>query len=483
MQKTFGICLLLFLACVSVEGKVTKEVAEVINVARVWAGHPVNFSLLTGPQKQYVAYYDEERRMTVAVRDLDSACWQKVILPESVKWDSHNLIAMSMDDNGDIHLSGNMHCVPLIYFKTSEPGDITTFERMSGMVGERESRVTYPSFRRGPNKEFIFTYRDGSSGNGDEIYNVYDHETETWSRLIDKPLFYGQGKMNAYPRAPHIGPDGYYHISWVWRDRSGCELNHDLSYARSKDLVNWETSAGKPLDLPITIETGEIVDPIPVRQGLMRHNLGFDSQKRVVMTYYRFDEEGNTQAYAARVEDGKWVIRQITDWDYRWYFQGGGSIKTEIRVGGVRSIGGGKLQMTYQHIKYGYKWLTLDEETFEVLAEEDVKRSAADDVVYEPRGDYDELRVMVSGDAGRSPERDTYYVMRWETLGPNRDRPRKGEIPPPDMLQVYKMRYIRVKDTAGKHLDILHKCGCMNLLCPYGADRCGSQLQPEKTGR
>jgi hypothetical protein len=34
---------------------------------------------------------------------------------------------------------------------------------------------------------------------------------------------------------------------------------------------------------------------------------------------------------------------------------------------------------------------------------------------------------------------DPSFLMRWETLGPNRDRPREGPLPPPSMLRVYKL--------------------------------------------
>ena len=65
--------------------------------------------------------------MTVGVRKLDSDKWHFVKLPERVGWDSHNSITMTPDDDGHLHLSGNMHCVPLIYFRTKKPLDIDTF--------------------------------------------------------------------------------------------------------------------------------------------------------------------------------------------------------------------------------------------------------------------------------------------------------------------------------------------------------------------
>ena len=35
-------------------------------ISKVWAGHPVGFELLTVKGRQYVAYYDDQRQMTLA---------------------------------------------------------------------------------------------------------------------------------------------------------------------------------------------------------------------------------------------------------------------------------------------------------------------------------------------------------------------------------------------------------------------------------
>ncbi|MCX5684257.1 MAG: BNR repeat-containing protein, partial [Planctomycetota bacterium] len=230
---------------------------DVLDVAPVWSGHPVKFALLTCGPRQFVAFYDADRQMTVASRKTDEAGWHFVKLPTKVGWDSHNSIVMVADDEGLLHLSGNMHCVPLVYFRTEKPYEIDSFKQVPSMVGREEKSCTYPAFLRGAKNELLFTYRDGRSGNGSQILNVWDPKTHTWGRMLDQPLFSGEGKMNAYFRGPVQGPDGCFHVIWVWRNSPDCATNHDLSYARSRDLVHWETSAGKPLALPITLKTGE----------------------------------------------------------------------------------------------------------------------------------------------------------------------------------------------------------------------------------
>ncbi len=401
-----------------------------LEISSVWSGHPVGFDLLTTKDRQYVAFYDADRRMTVAARALSSEEWQFVRLPSQLGWDSHNYVTMAQDRAGQLHLSGNMHVNPLVYFRTTKPGDIASFTEQKSMVGREEARCTYPRFLRGPKGELIFTYRDGRSGSGNQIYNVYDEGTRQWSRLLDSPLTDGEGKSNAYFADPVPGPDGYFHLVWVWRNTPDCSTNHDLTYARSKDLRTWETSAGKPLRLPIRIETAEIVDPVPVKGGMINGNakLGFDSQKRPVITYHKYDEKGFTQIYNARLEDGQWKIYRTTDWDYRWEFSGGGSIHFEIRPGAVRRMDDA-LVLDFAHDRMGSGTWRLDEATLRPV--ETRERTRPWPMELEKPGTAGMQVHLQPGKGGGG------YLLRWETLGPNRDRPRTGDLPAPSMLRIY----------------------------------------------
>jgi hypothetical protein len=288
----------------------------------------------------------------------------------------------------------------------------------------------------------IFRYRDGGSGNGNEIYNVYDPEGRSWRRLLDKPLTDGGGKMNAYPRGPLKGPDGWFHLTWVWRDTPDCSTNHDLSYARSRDLVNWESADGRVIELPITIDTeGVVIDPIPAKGGLINGtgNVGFDSKRRVVVTYHKFDGEGNTQAYAARLEEGEWKTYQISDWKWRWYFSGGGSINFDIVLGAVKPEVEGALSMSWRNKEYGSGIWRLDEETLKPTG---TIRRKADRPRYlgKVELDFAGMQVRWASDKGSSGEPGVKYALRWETLGRNRDRARKGDLPGPSTLRLYKFR-------------------------------------------
>jgi len=64
--------------------------ATAIDVAPVWAGHPVGFALVTAGDRQAVGFYDADRRLTVAVRSCGDPNWVFVPLPRTTGWDSHN---------------------------------------------------------------------------------------------------------------------------------------------------------------------------------------------------------------------------------------------------------------------------------------------------------------------------------------------------------------------------------------------------------
>lgn len=433
------ICLVLLIPPLRAGGAGPRIEAS-LDISDVWSGHPVGFCLLTEGSHQYVGFYDRGRRMTIAKRGVDEETWEFKRLDSVLGWDSHNYVTMALDDRGHLHVSGNMHVGPLVYFRTERPGDIQSLRPIPVMVGRLEKRCTYPRFLDGPQGELLFTYRDGSSGRGNQIYNRYELADQTWRRLLEAPLLDGQGLMNAYPVGPTQGPDGRFHLCWVWRDTSDCSTNHDVSYARSSDLVHWESAGGEAVELPITIETREVVvDPVPVGGGAINGNtrVGFDGQNRPIVTYHKFDAEGNTQVYNARYEAGRWQIYQTSDWGYRWDFSGGGTIHFEIRVASVKTHGDGSLCQKYSHEKYGSAIWQLDEATLKPTGTE-TEGPRWPTALMRPESEFPGMAVRWRGDAGSRGESGVRYVLRWETLGPNRDHPREV-TPPASMLRLYKL--------------------------------------------
>lgn len=146
---------------------------------------------------------------------------------------------------------------------------------------------------------------------------------------------------NAYV-SDFVQPPGqpWTYIAWVWREYPNVNSNHNLSVARSLDLVNWESTCGQNIPLPLTLENSEVIDAIPLGGGLLNNvKIGFDSKNRVVVTYQKYVQlptgQMTTQIFNARLEsDNSWHIYQVTRWTTQWLLEGGGSLpKTSYDIG------------------------------------------------------------------------------------------------------------------------------------------------------
>lgn len=421
------------------------------DVAPAASDFSVGFALLTAGDRQYVGYYDPQHRMTIAARALDSDEWRFQTLPTTVGWDSHNYITMALDDAGHLHVSGNMHADELVYFRTREAGDIATLERLP-MTGELEDRTTYPKFLTNREGGLVFNYRHGGSGNGNHIYNLYDPATRTWKRMLDRPLLDGEGKRSAYPNGPVPGPDGCFHMIWVWRDTPDCSTNHHLGHARSPDLVHWESAFGEKIELPIRLDQQALwVDPAPSGGGMINGgcHLTFDSGGRPLIAYHKADENGHMQIHAARPEDGRWVVRQLTDWNKPVVFGGNGSMGfIGIRITGLEPAGPGVLGLGYRHRDYGSGRLYVDEASLRPAKAPKAVDPPLPRELDRLESTFPGMEIRRAGDLGDAPEKGVRYLLQWETVGVNRDK-RPPAVPPgPGMLKLHKL----VATSAGESL-------------------------------
>lgn len=419
---------------------------EQLTVGTAWSGHKVNFALLTTPFRQYVGYYNAERQLVIASRPLDSAEWTYLTLDTVVGWDSHNTIHLFCDSTGCLHIAANMHASPLIYFQMMRPHDLSSIVRVSTLVGNNEERCTYPRFLVGPDGEMIFHYRYGSSGCGNEIYNVYDVRTGRWFRLLDQPLTSGNGRMNAYFFGPVTGPDGFYHLAWVWRDSGDCSTNHDLCYACSRDLRHWKNAAGVSLSLPMTCDSpGITVLPTPPRDsGLinMCGSIGFDRKKHPVLSFHLYNHDGASRIYTLRlnqngtrqiVPHGKWPQTE------RWEFSGHGSIRQMVFAPPVRLEPDGTLLQDFEFVGKESGCWRLNPETLETI-ETLPSRTTCPTELLAMEQSFPGLISHWLPDAGNSCESGRSWFLRWETLPANRDQPRLPPLPKPTRLTVCKIQ-------------------------------------------
>lgn len=413
--------------------------SQVYDIALVPASFPVGFGLYTHGNRQFVTYYDTAHYMTIACRTLDSKVWDYQKLDSKVGWDSHNSVIVKVDAKGYIHVVGNMHASPLVYFRSAEPLDIHSMQRIPQMTGKDEDRTTYPIFMDGPNGEFIFHYRQGGSGNGYEVFNVWDVGTQVWTPMLGEPLLDGKGERNAYMQGPMAGPDGFFHLIWVWRETPDCATNHTLSYARSKDLLHWESIDSKKVSLPITLEMKELwIDDTPPGGGLFNPGirLGFDRSGKVLIGYHKYDEKKNTQLFVARYENGAWTKQQVTHWNFPWNFQGNGSIESELTIDTPKPSGKNEIVFGYHRKGVGDKMVVLDAKTLKYLREQACIYPYPEEVNI-VESSYPGMMVNKRFDSGKSAD-GKQYMLRWETLPPNRDRKRTDEnLPEASMLRLY----------------------------------------------
>jgi hypothetical protein len=413
---------------------------ESVAVDKVWSGHSVGFDLLTSDRFQYAAYYDADRNMVIAQRSLDSKAWKKTILPTRVGWDSHNYIEMALDAAGYLHVSGNMHNVPLIYFRTEKPEDIGRFEKLP-MTGKNEEHVTYPIFFKDKSGDLYFQYRDGGSGNGITYWNKYDSSTKTWQSLFDTPLFDGEKEASAYMSNPRLGPDGYFYIIWMWRMTPVANTNHNLSCIRSRDLVKWETMHGDQVPLPIQWRNSKpTADPVGPWNGLinMSYTLGWDQTNAPCISYHKYDQQGISQVFVARWEKNKngpgtWQTHQISQWpDFSWALNLSGSLRRSLSIGAVTPTEDGNLSVHYVHEKHGTGTWILDSKTLSPIRILPGKAGTQEPSLPVLALNKDMEAHTKSDNTGR-------YLMRWQTLPVNQDRPRTDISPAPTELVIYEL--------------------------------------------
>lgn len=421
------------------------KILETIEVDSVVADFPVGFAALSSGDWQFIAYYNKHRDLTVAARKTTASKWNYKILPTKVGWDSHNRIAMAMDRENCLHLSGNMHNDTLLYFKTERAFDIATFKKVFPLVAAQdESRCTYPKFIKNAAGALIYSYRKGGSGNGVTISNIYDESSKSFQRLTDQPLFDGLNEMSAYASGPVLGPDQFFHMLWLWRDTPGCETNHDLSYARSRDLISWEMLDGQKVALPLSPLLDQLtVDPVPPRGGAINGGakLFFDANNKPMIAYMKYDSLGKSQLFLAASRNGIWLIKQVSKWDYRWTFSGPGSITFEIRLQNCYVNPAGEIVIAYQHIKRGQGELIVDPASLSLL--KDRPRTMEENSPYPaellaPSSGIDSAAVSWKKIDASLETPTEYYALRWETMGKRRFyKPRSTPVKP-SVMKLYR---------------------------------------------
>lgn len=127
-----------------------------------------------------------------------------------------------------------MHASPLQYWTVDLHSPTRKLQRLDLLSDAERTAETYPRFLRNNDGQLLFTYRDGTGGNGDFICLGWGHEAARYERLTDHPLIEGGGRRNAYldTNAPILGPAVLITIGHG--DFGPCQRHHRILRQRQR---------------------------------------------------------------------------------------------------------------------------------------------------------------------------------------------------------------------------------------------------------
>ena len=110
-----------------------------------------------------------------------------------------------------------------------------------------------------------------------------------------------------------------------------------------------------------------------------------------------------------------------------------------IKISGLTRVEPGILTMTYRHHDYGKGRLVIDAKTLRLIDRKITIPREYPGEMGRRQIDFKGIEIQRAGDKGSSGEEGIRYILQWETLGRNFDRPRKSALPKPSMLRLYKL--------------------------------------------
>ena len=158
--------------------------------AVVFALNNITSRTISGATYQICGYYNSSSYLCIAIRTYPFGRWTIYQYDGvdqtdlgTITADSHQNISLAIDADGLIHISWGVHDEALKYRRSdaaigSWTGGVTTSQ---SMLGTNESSVSYPTFFVSPDGVLYFTFRDGTSGDGDQYLYAWDDSTDTWS--------------------------------------------------------------------------------------------------------------------------------------------------------------------------------------------------------------------------------------------------------------------------------------------------------------
>ncbi len=224
--------------------------------------------------------------------------------------DEHDVPAIALDKNGYIHLVNGTHAGALLYRKSTNPEDASSFSGNLSMLGTHESSFSYPMFVKDSSGELYFTFRDGVSDNGDQYFYHYNASTMAW----EAPAGTGSGGIivngKASPHSaylngpPKFDPSGTLWFQFSW-DTTGI----------NEYLIGWNGTSfiqfgGAAQTIPAT--NANLTPVLTLAAGQVQMGFTIDQFGVFYLPLVHDDGAGSLQVYVAESSTGAFVQHQLT---------------------------------------------------------------------------------------------------------------------------------------------------------------------------
>jgi hypothetical protein len=232
--------------------------------------------------------------------------------------DGHNYTSLGVDGNGFVHVSGNMHAVPLKYCRSNSADSIASFSAQT-MADGNIDHVTYPTFTPLPNGDLLFFYRNGFSGDGNSYLKRYSVSSGTWAQVAMVIDGVSEGQ-SAYTGLLVPSQDGSkLGLSGNWRVSGSPVSNADVWFIQSADGgVTWTDVNGTAVALPMTHATSPLAYPHAQNTGLLNTaNLDWDSSGHPHLAFLDYDASGKSNVRHVWWNGSAWLNEFVTFGTYQ----------------------------------------------------------------------------------------------------------------------------------------------------------------------
>jgi len=311
-----------------------------------------------GDRYQFTSYYDANQKLVIGRRKELEDGWSDWTLRRTEFTsnninDNHDVSVIGVDGDGYLHVSWGMHVNSLLYTRsaTSVTND-DAFTLIGDTVGNSASlgseitssgSVTYPNFYDIPGSDdILYSFRIGSSGNGDMQLYRWDNASDSWNAVHAAPDapwidndYTGDSlpNVNAYLNYAAFDSEGNLHTTWTWRTGGDSttpfkdyQSNHNIMYAWSpNEGVDWYRQDGTLYDRSgvHTIDESNAPPVVALPEGSSLINqthmtTGPDDTVYVASWWApNADQDDHLRQYMLAWQDGNatWRVSQITDRD------------------------------------------------------------------------------------------------------------------------------------------------------------------------